>query len=199
MEAARRYHHGDLRRHLIVAARDEVEEFGAEGVVLTRLATTCGVSVAAPYRHFANKEALLAAVAAEGFAELGEALRAATGVGARPEDRLVEAGVAYVRYAVANPQLFRLMFHEGVREAVGPEGEASLQVLVGLVSACPLAVHVSTAVRASWAFVHGQAALAVGGMGSFGAVSEERVRGDIATLLHGMLSGDDDAGVPPRP
>ena len=66
MDTVRPYHHGDLRRHLVEAARAEVDEFGAEGVVLTRLASTCGVSVAAPYRHFVNRDALLAAVAAEG-------------------------------------------------------------------------------------------------------------------------------------
>ena len=101
MDTVRPYHHGDLRRHLVEAARAEVDEFGAEGVVLTRLASTCGVSVAAPYRHFVNRDALLAAVAAEGFVELGEALREHAHTGERPRDRLVDAGVAYIRYAVA--------------------------------------------------------------------------------------------------
>lgn len=199
MAGIRPYHYGDLRRQLVVAARAEVEEFGAERVVLTRLASKCGVSVAAPYRHFANREALLAEVAEEGFAELKQALHVASRVGALPRERLVNAGVAYVRFAVANPHVFMLMFQEGVREAVGSEAEASLDVLVDLVCACRLDVPVETAVRASWAMVHGQASLAVGVMTSFGEATDDRVRGDIDALLDGMLSATCAPGAPPQP
>ncbi len=186
----RRYHHGDLRRHLIAAARVEVEEHGVENVVLTRLAQTCGVSVAAPYRHFASKEALLSEVATGGFAELGAVLtHASRGQGA-PRDRLLDAGVAYVRFAMAHPHLFRLMFNTESHAGVGEEGPAALGVLVSLVQACDLSVPVPVAVRASWAQVHGYASLCVGAMSSFRGATDQSIRTDMAALLDGVLAKD---------
>jgi AcrR family transcriptional regulator len=73
------YHHGDLRRALIAAARREVERDQAASVSLKALALGLGVSQPAPYRHFADRETLLMAVAAEGFRDLSSALRAAGG------------------------------------------------------------------------------------------------------------------------
>lgn len=189
MDEVRRYHHGDLRRHLVEAARAEVEEHGVENVVLTRLAQTCGVSVAAPYRHFASKEALLAEVATGAFADLGRALTLALRDEASPADQLLDAGVAYVRYGLAHPQLFRLMFSSDVRSDVGEEGPASLGILVTLVQACDIAVPVQSAVRASWAIVHGYASLCVGDLSTFAGATDERIRGDLEVLLSGMLRG----------
>ena len=188
MDDVRRYHHGDLRRHLVIAARAEVEEHGVENVVLTRVAQACGVSVAAPYRHFASKEALLAEVAIGGFGELTEALRVATPEGSSPRDRLLDAGVAYLRFAVANPQIFRLMFNAEVRGSVDDASQESLGVLIDLVRECDLAVPVDAAVRASWAMVHGYATLGVGGMDDFLGVADERVRADFEGLLDGLLA-----------
>ncbi|HHU40397.1 MAG TPA: TetR/AcrR family transcriptional regulator [Propionibacterium sp.] len=187
MGEVRPYHHGDLRRHLVAAARAELEEHGVANVVLTRLAQTCGVSVAAPYRHFPSKEALLAEVANGGFTELAAALGEAARDGASPRDRLLDAGVAYVRFAIANPHLFRLMFNTDVRTPVGEESRESRGVLVSLVQECDLAVPVTRAVRASWAMVHGQAALCVGAMGKFEDLTDETIREDLEVLLDGMI------------
>lgn len=188
MGEVRRYHHGDLRRQLIAAAWDEVEEHGAENVVLTRLAQTCGVSVAAPYRHFPSKEALLGAVATQGFEELGLALTHAAAACDDPRDRLLAAGVAYVRFALAHRHLFKLMFNAELRTSIGDAGEASLGILVTLVKGTELAVPLDVAVRAAWAQVHGYASLCVGAMPAFSGLSDELIRDDFEVVLGGMLN-----------
>lgn len=106
------YHHGDLRDALLGAATRLVEEEGASRVSLRAIAREAGVSAAAPYHHFEDREALLAAVAASGFEALGRAMERAAAETAEvePLGRLRAIGAAYVRFAVENPHLFRLMF-----------------------------------------------------------------------------------------
>ena len=103
-----RYHHGNLRASLLAAARLAVEAQGETGLSLRALASTAGVTANAPYRHFATKEALLAAVAAEGFAEL--TARFAPFVTAPDEARLQGCLEAYLGFAREHPGLYRLMF-----------------------------------------------------------------------------------------
>ena len=104
------YHHGDLRQALIEAALRTIEIAGAEALSLRELAETAGVSRAAPYRHFADRDDLLAHVAARGFEDLNvgyEAALAGPGDGAA---RLRAAGLVYVDFAERRPGLFKLMF-----------------------------------------------------------------------------------------
>lgn len=147
------YHHGDLRRALLDAAMAAVEGEGAEAVSLAAIARTLGVSQAAPYRHFPDREALLASVAAEGFRMFDAALRGAAAEAAgRPV--LFRMSRAYVTFGLARPGLYRLMFdspllaraREGddlksvalgsfalLVEAVGPGGERrALRIWVAL-------------------------------------------------------------------
>jgi AcrR family transcriptional regulator len=104
------YHHGDLRAALLTAAAAEIERIGYEALSLRELAASLAVSRAAPYRHFADRRALLAALAAEGFDQLTLIYREATGTGKGPQTRLADAGRAYLAFATERPQLFRLMF-----------------------------------------------------------------------------------------
>jgi len=105
------YHHGDLRAALIKAATAEIERGGYENLSLRELADSVGVSRGAPYRHFADRRALLAAVAADGFERLTAIYRKAMmGSGKTPQDRLAAAGRGYLRFAAKRPQMFRLMF-----------------------------------------------------------------------------------------
>jgi AcrR family transcriptional regulator len=104
------YHHGDLRAALIKAATAEIERGGYENLSLRELADSIGVSRGAPYRHFADRRALLAAVAAGGFERLTASYRKAMGSGKTPQDRLAAAGRGYLRFAAERPQMFRLMF-----------------------------------------------------------------------------------------
>jgi AcrR family transcriptional regulator len=108
MNADSTYHHGDLRAALLKVATAEIERVGYESLSLRELAEKLGVSRAAPYRHFADRRALLAAVAAEGFDELTAIHRNA--VAKTPLARLVAAGRGYLAFAAERPQMFRLMF-----------------------------------------------------------------------------------------
>jgi AcrR family transcriptional regulator len=106
---AGRYHHGDLRRALLEAASDLVKEKGPAGVTLREAARRAGVTHAAPYRHFADKEALLAELAEEGFVRLRAEIEQAI-EGVAPDALLETLGVMYVRFARTNPSQFRVMF-----------------------------------------------------------------------------------------
>src|SRR5215470_4234330 len=104
------YHHGDLRRAVIEAALRAIEQVGTESLSLRDLARRLGVSHQAPYRHFADKQALLAAIARDGFARLVERLRAGPKLDADITTALIESGVNYVAFAVENPAYYRVMF-----------------------------------------------------------------------------------------
>ncbi|MEU6817244.1 TetR/AcrR family transcriptional regulator [Streptomyces sp. NPDC046860] len=98
----RSYHHGDLRRAVLSAALDVIAADGAGALSLRDLARRAGVSHAAPAHHFKDRAGLLTAIAAEGFGQLAQALREASG--------LREAGVRYVRFAREHPAHFQVMF-----------------------------------------------------------------------------------------
>jgi len=110
MKGDSRYHHGDLRTTLVGAAAAEIERGGYENLSLRELAESLGVSRAAPYRHFADRRALLAAVAADGFERLTDIYRKAARGGNTPQARLAAAGRGYLKFAADRPQTFRLMF-----------------------------------------------------------------------------------------
>jgi AcrR family transcriptional regulator len=94
------YHHGDLRRALLDAVLDMVAEQGDAGEVTMReVARRAGVSHGAPYRHFEDKDEILTAVAVEGFERLSRALHAARDGVEDDEERFVETGLAYLRFA----------------------------------------------------------------------------------------------------
>src|SRR5579864_5463927 len=105
------YHHGDLRSALVRAAMDLLEESGETALSLRAVARRAGVSPAAPYRHYADREALVSAVAALGYRELAERLGAAHPYPSTPE-QLTSVAVAYVQFALERPALFRIMFGE---------------------------------------------------------------------------------------
>src|SRR5688500_9283866 len=96
-----RYHHGDLRRALVDSALEILEEGGE--LSLRAVARRAGVSHTAPYHHFRDRRRLVAAVATEGLLALRDALAGAGSPG-EPLSRLLECGVAYVRFAVGNPR-----------------------------------------------------------------------------------------------
>lgn len=104
------YHHGNLRAALVAAALKEIARRGPEGFSLREVARRAGVSAPAVYRHFADKDALLGAVAADCSERLGAALQVA--VAEVPDDPLEQfraVGIAYVRFAVEHPEHFRAM------------------------------------------------------------------------------------------
>ncbi len=168
VSTSRRYHHGELGPALLRAALALLAEDGVEALSLREVARRAGVSAMAPYRHYADKNALVAAVAAHGFGALGDALRAADQA-APPGGALVAQAVAYVRYALANPMLFRLMF--GAKRpdampdpALEPVGAATYAVLSRRVAAeTPVGGDREARTIGCWSLVHGLALLFLDG------------------------------------
>jgi len=123
-EEQKPYHHGDLRQQLIDAAIALLQSEEVSQLSLRQVARQLGVSHNAPYRHFADKDALLAAVAEQGFQGLYEAMAAVTEVmPADPARQLQAIGMAYVEFALAHPAHYRLMFGAYRPTTCSPEAE----------------------------------------------------------------------------
>ena len=121
------YHHGNLREALIEAGLAHLERNDAETLSLRDLARQTGVSANAVYRHFDDKAALQAALAAEGFRRLLAEQQAAAQAQRSPRITLLEAGRAYLRFAHSQPALYRLMFGRyGATHRQGELGEAAV-------------------------------------------------------------------------
>ncbi|MEE2570115.1 WHG domain-containing protein [Pseudarthrobacter sp. J64] len=161
------YHHGDLRAALIAAAIECLE--AGEPFSLRAVARRAGVSSAAPYRHFADREALDSAVAVEGFKDLRKDLAAALAEGgtrARPEEAITALGVAYVAFALRRPAVFRLMFGNECDDADSERVQASKQLHEVLNQAIePLipGANISSLSTALWSMAHGLAFLHLDG------------------------------------
>src|SRR5687768_8807652 len=129
------YHHGDLRRALIDQALRTIDKRGVEGLTLRGVGEALGVSRTALYRHFTDKQSLVAAVAGEGFRTLRLALIEAWERAGRRQAGFDAMGEAYVQFAVAHPAHYRVMFgrfvESGVRDPqLIEEAEAAFQALV---------------------------------------------------------------------
>ena len=170
---AGRYHHGDLSRSLLQEALRTIEKDGVAALTLRTVGEKLGVSRTALYRHFADKSALLAAVATEGFRTLREQTQLAWDRQGGGRKGLEAMGSTYVRFAVAHPSHYRVMFGGHVRSAapdsdLAREGAGAFQVLVSAIVAQqtdgqirkdnPLAL-----AQYIWANVHGIAMLAIDG------------------------------------
>lgn len=167
--AKRPYHHGDLHAALIEAALSLIAEHGVKGLALSDAARLAGVSVAAPYRHFKDKDALLAEIAGEGFTMFRDAL--ARVAQSHPRDkvkRLVEMGVAYVDFALDHRAHFKVMWEGGVDKDNYPDlGKTAYEAYLLLQNAAIELLPGSSPSRqralatAAWTTVHGYASLAL--------------------------------------
>lgn len=173
---ADQYHHGDLRRSLIDAALELIEHEGLEGLSLRAVARRANVSHTAPYHHFADRAALMASLAEEGFIALGGFIeRRISGI-AEPRLRLIEAGIAYVLFASKHPAHFRVMFSpelagnlvsaapSSLRDAAG----AAFDRLVASIERCQEEGSARDGdpreyARAAWSLMHGLAMLLLDG------------------------------------
>lgn len=140
------YHHGKLRPAVLSAAAKMVEKEGVAGLSVREAARRAGVSHSAPYRHFADREALLEALVAEGFQQLSTALENRAGR---------ELGEAYVTFALEHPQRFQLMFSRA-------RANADLQARFAD-SFAHLGADAAAAGAAAWSLVHGLALLLLEG------------------------------------
>ena len=172
VDAPKAYHHGNLRAELLDTAIDQLRTAGADDLSLRALARAVGVSQTAPYRHFADKGELLAAMATRGYLELLAALHAAGDQSPHcPTQQLIGFAHAYVDYAAKAPQLFKLMFGPAVQPAEQyPElREASRETFLLVQTILHRGMklgqfreqdHVYLA-NAAWAGIHGLATLRV--------------------------------------
>lgn len=179
------YHHGDLRNALIQAGLDLLGKGGAHQLSLREAARVAGVSQAAPYRHFANKEALLAAIAQEGFSTLAHLLRkAAERHPDDPEEQFHEACTAYLLLALEHPDHFRLMFGAvlPIDPADHPElsraAEGAFQELIRIVARCQEAGVIGPGATdklalLAWCFSHGLSSLMLDRRLAFLGISEK--------------------------
>jgi AcrR family transcriptional regulator len=196
--AARGYHHGDLRSALVAAASALLERDGAEALSFRAVARAADVSQAAPYNHFSGREELLATVAEQGFRALEAAQIAAAERASPGASRVISLGMDYIAFAIAHPQLYRLMFGVGVAswcaypavaEAKHRAFEPTRTVLAEYLGAETPAATREAAAHAGWGLVHGLAMLRLDGSAAAGGGSDDLQRESAALELFAAALG----------
>lgn len=167
------YHHGDLRNALIRSGLEILASEGVQSLSLRNVARKAEVSQAAPYRHFKDKDALLAAIAEQGFIRLGECLEAVEEHYAEDARSLFfQSGLAYIKFAQTNPEYMRIMFRDRNPEAgvtfpaLQEVADEAFGFLINVVEFCQhegLARpgHPLTMAITAWATLHGLAILLI--------------------------------------
>jgi AcrR family transcriptional regulator len=196
------YHHGDLKQALIAEALKVIDEQGLAAVTTRALAKRLGVSHAAPGHHFADREALLAEVATEGFRVFADTLEQAASAESDPSERFVVIGKAYLRFAADHPSYLRVMFGRGFPKGYHPpehfrcESDRAYAALTGVVRDLTLALGGDPTLSdelafGAWSLVHGMAMLwidgsathAFAGRADFEATGERVVRRSVLGLV----------------
>jgi AcrR family transcriptional regulator len=192
------YHHGDLKNALIAAGLQILSDRGVAALNLREVARVAGVSHTAPYRHFPDKQALIGAIATEGFEMLAAAIRAVDeGSYGTSTDRLAAAGVAYVSFALQHPAHIAIMFdRENIRTEdselyrVSKVGFEYLvqHIEIGRQSGELQALDSIEVAKCLWASLHGLAVLVI--EGQFGPVATTEVVLTLAeTYVRVILAG----------
>lgn len=166
----RGYHHGDLPATLIDQTLSIVRREGVGAVSIREVARRARVSHAAPAHHFGSKAGLLTACAVVGFTRLADAVDAAAASAASHRDALQATGIAYVQFAIDNPELFTIMFSgqldteaPAYQEATGRSFTRLQEILGAAASAGELAAEPRVVAVGAWSLVHGLAALWLSG------------------------------------
>lgn len=189
LRAKHRFHHGNLREALVVAARDLLIEHGPDGFTLADACRRAGVTTAAPYKHFRSKQAVLEEIASRGFDELAAVTtKAVAEAGPGTLAGITAMVISYLDFAVAQPAIFRLMFGHTSDAKKDESGSVCLMHLINEVAAWSRrhgqkADAVSVAIRL-WTFVHGASCL--------------ELDGDYARVVPGLDGRDLVAAVMPR-
>jgi AcrR family transcriptional regulator len=198
----RPYHHGDLRRAIVKAALEILSETQSLEFSLRELARRAGVSHNAPYKHFADKRELLAAVSAAGFETLTKRITREMARLKNPREQLFAMLRAYIDHGVKNPALYSLMFggYLGGPDRSRPaielaEAEKTKALLAGVISAGGLGHaiphtprnerKIAGAILACWSLVHGLTLLLADGL--VGPRKKCGALGD--SLVQGLLDG----------
>jgi AcrR family transcriptional regulator len=168
----KRFHHGDLREALIAATRELLIEHGPDGFTLADACRRAGVTTAAPYKHFRDKQEILEEIVLRGFEELTAAnAKAVAEVGSGTIAGITAMGISYLNYAVSQPAVFRLMFgHKSeIRKVkqVDESGNECLKNVIEQVAAYSRKHgHTADAEKIAirlWTFVHGASSLELDG------------------------------------
>ena len=191
----RPYHHGNLRAALLACAEQTLSRDGAGELSLRELARQVGVSHAAPRRHFAGKQALLDALAQDGFERLGRDLREAMdAAGGRFDDRLLAFAHAYVAFATQHAALLELMFAgkhrpgaaDSLRAAADRAFEAPLALIAeGQAAGAVVLGDPERVATVAWAALQGLASMVNSGMLDGGATLDDVV----ADAMHRLVLG----------
>jgi AcrR family transcriptional regulator len=193
-----KYHHGDLRNALIATAMELLAEEGTHGLSLRKMAQKVGVSHNAPYMHFADKEAVLAAIAEEGFRLLSvevESAIATAGNGTR--EKLMAASNAYVKFAIDRPDRLQVMFYpyNAVKypQAIAAS-QASLDRLLELVktgqeNGTLIAGNPQEMTKAIWTMVHGIATISIAYQTNILLSENTSTQRDVSVLVNFLLDG----------
>lgn len=192
LAARRGYHHGNLREALLEGARQLVAERGPQGFTLTEAARRAGVSPSAPYRHFKDREEVLAELCRRGFVLFRQRLQAAVAGSANPTEALARMGPAYLAFAREEPGYYAAMFTfqpppaEETREGTAKDGP--LDTLAGTIAGLlpkdgrnPRLVALQV-----WALSHGVAMLERAGLppqGSDAPQAETVLQAGVESLL----------------
>jgi AcrR family transcriptional regulator len=205
MKSRPEYHHGDLARALVDASVTLVRDEGLDRFSLRAASRATSVDPAAVYRHFHDRTALLQAVAQVAFAQLADAMADAMWAQSDDAGRFGAAGRAYVRHAIAEPELFRLMFspygaggpdRPARDHGAGRAGASPYALLVGLVGSLmgPEAAResVERAAVTAWSGVHGLAHLAVNGVLDSSRDLDEAVADVVSGLERSLSRGRSD-------
>jgi len=156
------YHHGDLRSALIDTALELIAEEGVHGFSVAEAARRSGVSISAPYRHFADRDALLAAVAVRAYEELLGRFTAAISAQRAPADQLAAASAAYVRFAAERRAMFEVLFGAGLDKVRYPPLEVAATQVVQVLVAVAARLAPDADEHLAWALVQAMAGLAQG-------------------------------------
>ncbi|WP_439575649.1 TetR/AcrR family transcriptional regulator [Phreatobacter sp.] len=205
----RGYHHGNLRESLVEAARRLIAERGPAGFTLSDAAKLAGVSPAAPYRHFKDRQALLREVAQLGFQELGRRLGQSTRSAGPGPDGFMAMGRAYLDFAREEPAYYAAMFNtglagsdeaEGTAEKEADPGFALLEQAVGQFTGVSDPAQRRQGALIVYALTHGLASLAAPGSvavpGTLGDAAEVLNIG-VTALLRGLPSALADPSLRP--
>ena len=190
------YHHGDLPQQAHQLALDTLREHGDAAISLRALAKQIGVSAPALYRHFMDRESLLAELAITGFQALRKRLLAVDQ--AQPRQALIDIGLVYVSFAQEEPNFYRLMFGgrvlpKGVHPRLDTAGKSAFRVLENTMARAQQAGYIKPmplmlVTAAAWSLVHGLAQLSIDGHLPITEAEPQLAQGVLTLLLDGAVA-----------
>jgi AcrR family transcriptional regulator len=194
------YHHGDLKASLKRAALRLVRQKGPRGFSLNEASRLAGVTAAAPYRHFEDKEALLAEIACDGLALMVRELREAAAMVSGIKKQMLEVGMAYLRFSSVHSDYFAVIFNAGLDKSKYPEvgrgAEEAFRVILELSQQAERTLELAAQRAVSaWALAHGFATLTADGALST-AVAEKPKFEHLRPILQQFLSQPYGSAVP---